>query len=431
MLPFPFPKMHWHEKPLAYACKKFLCYHLSKPPTSRLLHQERTLKHLGEDIQAPGRRHSGTWERTLRRLGEDTQVLVGGRAHLWLIDHPTFLSNEVYIDGDSYSGIPIPIIVQEISQANEKGVQPWINLQGYVLGNVVTIGREFNYRIPCSHGMALISDELYEALSGMNGAYILDPLCEWMDTEISWRRSLMKKYSSTNFLNPRLKLPSLNCQSYVYFLYGFWANDDSVRTALHIRQGSIGKCRHCKFDIPYKKDIPRSFEYHVNLSRMGYRSLIYSGDHDLMVPFLATQAWVKSLNYSIMDDWRQWHTNGQVAGVEAIQLQSTNLKNVLPCSVDGYLRGLFIIERNNLDPAAAPFAKNPRNLEGLTEGASIIEVVKKIKPHVLLGLSGVDSTQVLKAMRESVSTKPPIFAMSNPTMNECTTIDAFKHAGEI
>ncbi|KAK7303060.1 hypothetical protein RJT34_13959 [Clitoria ternatea] len=34
----------------------------------------------------------------------------------WLIDHPKFLANEVYIGGDSYSGIPIPAIVQEISQ---------------------------------------------------------------------------------------------------------------------------------------------------------------------------------------------------------------------------------------------------------------------------------------------------------------------------
>jgi len=96
--------------------------------------------------------------------------------------------------------------------------------------------------------------------------------------------------------------------------------------------------------------------------------------------------------------------------------------------------GLVTTERNSLDPAAAPFAKNPRDIEGLTEGASIIEVVKKIRPHVLLGLSGVGgifNEEVLKAMRESVSTKPAIFAMSNPTMNaECTAIDAFKHAGE-
>ncbi|KAG4922401.1 hypothetical protein AAZX31_18G210400 [Glycine max] len=96
--------------------------------------------------------------------------------------------------------------------------------------------------------------------------------------------------------------------------------------------------------------------------------------------------------------------------------------------------GLVTTERSNLDPAAVPFAKNPRDLEGLSEGASIIEVVKKVKPHVLLGLSGVGgvfNTEVLKAMRESVSTKPAIFAMSNPTMNaECTAIEAFSHAGE-
>jgi len=39
-----------------------------------------------------------------------------------------------------------------------------------------------------------------------------------------------------------------------------------------------------------------------------------SGDHDMKVPFLATQAWIRSLNYSIVDDWRPWHTNDQVAG---------------------------------------------------------------------------------------------------------------------
>lgn len=96
--------------------------------------------------------------------------------------------------------------------------------------------------------------------------------------------------------------------------------------------------------------------------------------------------------------------------------------------------GLITKDRKNIDSAAAPFAKDPRELEGLSEGASLLEVVKKIRPHVLLGLSGVGgifNEEVLKAMRESDSTKPAIFAMSNPTMNaECTAADAFKYAGE-
>lgn len=96
--------------------------------------------------------------------------------------------------------------------------------------------------------------------------------------------------------------------------------------------------------------------------------------------------------------------------------------------------GLVTTERHNLDPAAAPFAKNSSLIEGLREGSNLIEVVKKVKPHVLLGLSGVGgifTEEVLKAMRESDSPKPAIFAMSNPTSNaECTAADAFKHAGE-
>ncbi|KAM6584861.1 hypothetical protein CsatB_011863 [Cannabis sativa] len=96
--------------------------------------------------------------------------------------------------------------------------------------------------------------------------------------------------------------------------------------------------------------------------------------------------------------------------------------------------GLVTKQRNNLDPAAAPFAKDPPEIDGLREGASLVEVVKKIRPHVLLGLSGkggIFNEEVLKAMRDSDSSKPAIFAMSNPTMNaECTAADAFKHAGD-
>jgi hypothetical protein len=40
-----------------------------------------------------------------------------------------------------------------------------------------------------------------------------------------------------------------------------------------------------------------------------------------------------------------------------------------------WMQGLITKERKGLDPAAAPFAKDPREIEGLREGASLVEVV--------------------------------------------------------
>jgi len=37
----------------------------------------------------------------------------------WLIQHPQYLENLLYIGGDSYSGIPLPIMVQQIFNGKE------------------------------------------------------------------------------------------------------------------------------------------------------------------------------------------------------------------------------------------------------------------------------------------------------------------------
>ncbi|KAL2320069.1 hypothetical protein Fmac_029038 [Flemingia macrophylla] len=164
----------------------------------------------------------------------------------WLIHHPEFHSNEFYMGGDSYSGIPVPAIVQEISN-----------------GNPLTTHKENNHLVPFAHGMGLISDELYA--------------------------------HADDYISNR------------------WANYESVRKSLHIREGTIGKWQRCyKTDFEYQ--IFNSFDFHANLSAKGYRSLIYSGDHDGDVPLLSTQAWIRALNYSIVDDWRPWLHQGQVAG---------------------------------------------------------------------------------------------------------------------
>lgn len=39
-----------------------------------------------------------------------------------------------------------------------------------------------------------------------------------------------------------------------------------------------------------------------------------SGDHDMCVPFTGSEAWTRSLGYQILDEWRPWFSDGQVAG---------------------------------------------------------------------------------------------------------------------
>ncbi|KAL5847206.1 hypothetical protein ACOSQ3_010730 [Xanthoceras sorbifolium] len=236
----------------------------------------------------------------------------------WLMDHPEFLSNPVYIGGDSYAGLIVPGVVQQISNGNEENIKPLINLQGYILGNPLTDSNvDWNSVIPFAHGMGLISDELYESLKRTcRGQYqIIDPSNEDCLNDIQAYKKCLSGVEYAHVLIPKCPFASLKPQdTYRYLLSHYWVNDKSVRKALNIRERSIGEWIRCNYGINYMQEISSSIQFHVSLSTKGYRSLIYSGDHDMNIPFLGTQAWIRSLNYSIVDDWRPWILRGQVAG---------------------------------------------------------------------------------------------------------------------
>ncbi|KAF8087528.1 hypothetical protein N665_0581s0016 [Sinapis alba] len=238
----------------------------------------------------------------------------------WLNKHQEFLSNPFYVGGDSYSGMVVPALVQEISKANYLCCKPPINLQGYVLGNPVTdIEFDENHQIPYAHGMALISDELYESMKRIcKGEY------KFIDPSNKECLKIVEEYRKcTDGINYPLFIAPLceddedtppDCYYYGYVLTTYWANDESVRKALHINKESKGKWVRCNREIHYTNDIKSSVPYHMNNSINGYPSLIFSGDHDMYVPFLGTQAWIRSLNYSVIDDWRPWMIGDQIAG---------------------------------------------------------------------------------------------------------------------
>ncbi|WCJ35572.1 serine carboxypeptidase-like 17 [Euphorbia peplus] len=236
----------------------------------------------------------------------------------WLEAHPKFASNPVYIGGDSYSGITIPPVAQKISEGNEQGEKPLINLKGFILGNPRTDPTlEANSKIPFVHGKGFISDQLFQSLErSCGGEYsFIDP----NNTEcLQYMQDYNKCTTGLNLvhvLEPLCYIPAfMKCRDHDYLLSEYWANDKTVQDALHIQEGSMKRWVRCNYAINYTKNIISSFPNHVYLANNGFRSLVYSGDHDLAVPFIGTEGWIRNLNYSIVDDWRPWFLDYQVGG---------------------------------------------------------------------------------------------------------------------
>ncbi|KAI9402600.1 hypothetical protein POPTR_001G291800v4 [Populus trichocarpa] len=264
----------------------------------------------------------------------------------WLVDHPKFLANQLYVAGDSFSGIVAPIIVQEISDGNEVGRQPTMNLKGYVLGNPLTDHEiDTNSIVPFAHLKALISDKLYESfMKNCKGEYlnpdqsnascmedilaikecigkvytgqILEPTCKDVSPKpvaLKWDPRFLIA-DDADILLPRPRVPGPWCRSYNHvYIYG-WANGETVRDALHIRKGTIKDWRRCNKTLAYSYNVESTVDYHRNLTKKPYRSLIYSGDHDMTIPYIGTHEWIESLNLTIKYDWEPWFVDGQVAG---------------------------------------------------------------------------------------------------------------------
>ncbi|CAH2073389.1 unnamed protein product [Thlaspi arvense] len=244
----------------------------------------------------------------------------------WFVDHPEFISNPFYVGGDSYSGRIVPGVVQQISLGNEKGLTPLVNIQGYVLGNP-SVGSKFeiNHQVPFANRMGLISDELFESLERSCGGKffnvdlsnaecsnglenyqqciseiykenILLPNCE-VDYVIPpetlqniriGKRRVMKEFSG----NDSSALPPRSCfsfrnseilhasssQTYKYFLSAFWANDENVRRALGVKKGFRRWSRCTTQYLPYTYDVRNAIPHLVNISRKGFRSLVYRQD---------------------------------------------------------------------------------------------------------------------------------------------------------
>uniref|UniRef100_A0A0E0HY96 carboxypeptidase D n=1 Tax=Oryza nivara TaxID=4536 RepID=A0A0E0HY96_ORYNI len=262
----------------------------------------------------------------------------------WFSAHEDYLANPFYLGGGSYAAKLVPFITQKISEGIEAGVRPIINLKGYTVGNPLTGDSiDFDSRVPYCHGVGVISDQLYKtimdnchgkgysnprtficakAMSKFNelfdeisAPHILHNKCIAVSpgpSDVSRRKILNEEVDLLQNPPPR---PPIECIEYPHYLLYFWVNNNATRETLGIKKGTVNEWVRChQGDLPYDEDIVNGIEYHRKVASLNYRTLVYSGDHDAVLPFLSTQAWVRSLSDHIVDDWRAWHLDGQSAG---------------------------------------------------------------------------------------------------------------------
>ncbi|GJT77461.1 peptidase S10, serine carboxypeptidase, alpha/beta hydrolase fold protein [Tanacetum coccineum] len=201
----------------------------------------------------------------------------------WLMDHPKFLSNPLYITGISYMGLIIPGVVSNVYHGNEQGTPPKLNIRGFLIVNPRTDSFiDFNSRIEFAYRAALIEDEIYER--------------------------------------------NKTVEESIYSYSNIWGNMKSVRQALHIRKGTVENFQFRNASISaifgkpdaiyYSYDIFSSLAYHKQLFSKKCHALIINGDQDMTFPYVGTQQWIKSLNLNVESPWKPWFVRTQVAGYQ-------------------------------------------------------------------------------------------------------------------
>ncbi|KAK0589817.1 hypothetical protein LWI29_018853 [Acer saccharum] len=304
----------------------------------------------------------------------DTKTALDSHTFLlkWFELYPEFLSNPFFIAGESYAGVYVPTLAYEVVKGIDAGTKPILNLKGYLVGNGVTDNVfDGNALVPFAHGMGLISDELYEEVTNNCKGNFYNLNSETCDSKLAKVDKDIEDLNIYNILEPcyhdtemrqntdiNIRLPSsfqqlgetdrplpvrtrmfgrawpfrapvregrvptwpelLNSNSVPCTddeVATAWLNDAAVRKAIHADEVSIaGSWEICTDRIDFSHDAGSMIKFHRNLTLRGYRALIFSGDHDMCVPYTGSEAWTRSLGYKIIDEWRPWTSNGQVAG---------------------------------------------------------------------------------------------------------------------
>ncbi|TXG46654.1 hypothetical protein EZV62_027848 [Acer yangbiense] len=195
----------------------------------------------------------------------------------WIMDHPKFSNNPLYITGDSYSGMIVPMVSLEIAIGNMAKHQPYLHFQ--------------SAKQNC--GQEYITPDILNA-DCMN------------DIELIARTKGYLKEKNSNMCSPTFG-QTMN-------LFRSSSHQKYLFPLIVLCEGTVLEWKRCNKTLAYDSDVLSVVFDHKQLINGGYRGLVYSGDHDMLIPYTGTTYWIKTLNLTVIDVWRPWFVEGQIAG---------------------------------------------------------------------------------------------------------------------
>ena len=282
----------------------------------------------------------------------------------WFTNFPEYLTNELYISGESYGGIYVPYLAWQIHQWNQRAAfkSSWqkYNLKGYIVGNGAT-----NWDVDISpaypevvYNFHIINKELLDTFQKDGCHYYFNDVktynnskeCNdtWdkinsLASDLNWYDLFRRVYPDNGLLagKPEGKVPllkgsnrlqsvNINGEEKTYKAgmtmkeYTPWAehisenmshpllgaylteyvNRPDVRQALHIPD-SVQAWSQCSDDAQdyYHYQFEGSEWIYKILMQYGYKILFFSGDTDGAVPTLGTRRWISALQLPIKKPW--------------------------------------------------------------------------------------------------------------------------------
>ncbi|KAK1413531.1 hypothetical protein QVD17_35306 [Tagetes erecta] len=246
----------------------------------------------------------------------------------FLNEHPNFLRNPLYVYGKSYAGIIVPKVALELYEGNERGDQQEINIKGYILCSPLTDKfKDINSRFEYAHRMALISDDIYKSgIDNCDGNYMdLNTANSACTNSLQRYQECTSRIYLQSILEPFCdeKDPTLDCEIQIMAI-DKWVNKDDVQQALNVRQGKVGKVEMINYTLHYDQgkndteyysyDIFSSFSDHKKLATKNLRAFIFSGDHDMVFPYVGVEKWIAALDLQVESPWKPFYVDDQVGG---------------------------------------------------------------------------------------------------------------------